>query len=359
MSKYYFLKIKEITQETPDAVTLHFWHPLSEVVKYQPGQFLTFLLPQNGTKVRRSYSMSSSPYTDVSLAITVKRLPGGFASEYLTREVKVDDVLEVMEPMGTFVPALDADQKRNMVLIGAGSGITPLMSIAKSVLMVEPESTVYLLYGSRNEESIIFKAQLDALQAKYGERLHLIHTLSQPSSDWSGATGRLNKSQILKIMEGLPKPDPAATDYYLCGPDDMMEEAKRALDILAVPAERIHKESFLTATTAKAHGDVTENPETLDDDSPKAHEVTVMYEGSEYKFRVEPHQTVLEAALDLDIDLPYSCQAGMCTACMGRCVSGKVHLDEEDALSKSELEAGFILTCVAHPMSDDVVLEVE
>jgi len=360
MSKYYFLKVKEVVQETPDAVTIHFWHPFNEVVKYKPGQFLTLLLPQGDTKIRRSYSMSSSPYTDVSLAVTVKRLPGGFASEYLTSTVKEGDVLEVMEPLGHFVPELDADQKRSVVLIGAGSGITPLISIAKSVLMVEPESTVYLLYGNRTENSIIFKNQLDALKAKYGERFQLVYTLSQPSESWGGETGRLNKSQILKIMEGLPKPPPATTDYYICGPDDMMEEARRALDILAVPTERIHRESFLTATTAKAHGEVTEVPtENSNEDSPQGHEVTVLYEGSEYKFRVEPHQTVLEAALDLDIDLPYSCQAGMCTACMGRCVSGKVHLDEEDALSKAELEAGFILTCVAHPMSDDVVLEVE
>jgi ring-1,2-phenylacetyl-CoA epoxidase subunit PaaE len=358
MSKYYYLKVKEVTQETPDTVTIHFWHPFNEVVKYKPGQFLTLLLPQGETKIRRSYSMSSSPYTDASLAVTVKRLPGGFASEYLTKNLKVDDVLEVMEPMGHFVPELDADQSRTVVLIGAGSGITPLMSITKSVLMVEPDSEVYLLYGSRNENSVIFKDQLDALKAKYGERFKLVYTLSQPSESWQGEKGRLNKSHILKILEGLPTRDASATDYYLCGPDDMMDEAKRALDILAIPAERIHKESFLTATTAKAHGDVTEAPAT-DGDSLKGHKVTVLYEGSEYKFRVEPHQTVLEAALDLDIDLPYSCQAGMCTACMGRCVSGKVHLDEEDALSKAELEAGFILTCVAHPMSDDVVLEVE
>lgn len=364
MSKYYFLKIKEVVQETPDAVTIHFWHPFSEVVKYKPGQFLTLLLPQGNTKIRRSYSMSSSPYTDVSLAVTVKRLPGGFASEYLTTSVKEGDVLEVMEPLGHFVPELDADQKRSVVLIGAGSGITPLMSIAKSLLMVEPESTVYLLYGNRNENSIIFKTQLDALQEKYGERFQLVYTLSQPSAAWQGETGRLNKTQILKLLEVLPKTEPATTDYYMCGPDDMMEEARRALDILAVPVERVHKESFLTAITAKAQGDVTEvsaesGDGSLGDDSPKGHEVTVIYEGSEYKFRVEPHQTVLEAALDLDIDLPYSCQAGMCTACMGRCVSGKVQLDEEGALSKAELEAGFILTCVAHPMSDDVVLEVE
>ncbi len=374
MSKYYFLKIKEVIQETPDAVTIYFWHPFNEVVKYKPGQFLTFLLPQGDTKVRRSYSMSSSPYTDVSLAVTVKRLPGGFASEYLTATVKEGDVLEVMEPLGHFVPELDAEQKRSIVLIGAGSGITPLISIAKSVLVVEPESTVYLLYGNRNENSIIFKTQLDTLKAKYGERFQLVYTLSQPSAAWQGETGRLNKSQILKLLEVLPQADPATTDYYMCGPDDMMEEAKRALDILAVPVSRVHKESFLTATTAKAQGEVSETlavngndspgddspgDDSPGDDSPKGHEVTVIYEGSEYKFRVEPHQTVLEAALDLDIDLPYSCQAGMCTACMGRCVSGKVHLDEEDALSKAELEAGFILTCVAHPMSDDVVLEVE
>ncbi|WP_247237058.1 ferredoxin--NADP reductase [Telluribacter sp. SYSU D00476] len=356
MSKYYYLKVKEVERETPDAVTIHFWHPLNEVVKYKPGQFLTLLLPHEGTKVRRSYSMSSSPYTDVSLAITVKRVPNGFASNYLIDSVKEGDVIEVMEPMGNFTPELDADQARTVVLIGAGSGVTPLISIAKSVLIVEPESTVRLLYGNRTENSIIFKEKIDALVTKYGERFQVVHTLTQPHETWTGETGRLNKSHILKLMEKWPATDPTSTDYYLCGPEDMMEEAKRALDVLGVPKEKVHKESFLTATTAKAHGEVTleEN-----DGSMKTREITVLYEGSEYKFKVEPHQTVLEAALDLDIDLPYSCQAGMCTACMGRCVSGKVHLDEEDALSEAELKAGFILTCVTHPMSDDVVIEVE
>ncbi|HEV7349273.1 ferredoxin--NADP reductase [Telluribacter sp.] len=356
MSKYYYLKVKEIEHETSDAVTIHFWHPLNEVVKYKPGQFLTLLLPREGTKVRRSYSMSSSPYTDVSLAITVKRIPSGFASNYLIDELKEGDIVEAMEPMGTFTPELDADKGRTVVLIGAGSGITPLISIAKSVLIVEPESHVRLLYGNRTENSIIFKEKIDALITKYRERFQVMHTLTQPHEGWTGETGRLNKSHILKLLEKLPSTDPAATDYYLCGPDDMMEEAKRALDILGVPVEKVHKESFLTATTAKNHGEVTMEE---NDGSMKTREITVLYEGSEYKFKVEPHQTVLEAALDLDIDLPYSCQAGMCTACMGRCVSGKVHLDEEDALSEAELKAGFVLTCVTHPMSDDVVIEVE
>ncbi|GAB2795202.1 ferredoxin--NADP reductase [Rhabdobacter roseus] len=358
MSKYYYLKVKDVVRETPDTATIHFWHPLNEVIKYKPGQFLTLLIPQGDTKLRRSYSMCSSPYTDVALAITIKRVSGGFASNYLIDSVQVGDSLEVMEPMGTFTPQLDAEQQRTVVLVGAGSGVTPLISIAKSVLIVEPESTVYLLYGNRNEASILFKTVIDQLQAKYGERFRVVHTLSQPSGTWTGETGRLNKTHMLKMLEKLPPVDPTRAEYYLCGPDTMMEEAQRALDILGVPAPQVRRESFLTATTAKAHGEVTVGEEE-DEGSLKTREITVIYEGSEYKFPVEPHQTVLEAALDRDIDLPYSCQAGMCTACLGRCVSGQVQLDEEDALSEAELKAGFILTCVTHPLSDDVVIEVE
>lgn len=355
MSKYYFLKVKEIEKETEEAATLHFWHPLNEVVAYRPGQFLTILLPVDDKKIRRSYSMSSSPYTDVSLAITIKRVPGGYASNLLLDSVKVGDTLEVMEPMGAFFPKQSDDQTRQVVFIGAGSGITPLFSILKSILMVEPESEVFLIYGSRNEESIIFKNKLEALQAKYGVRLNVVHTLSQPSDSWEGERGRLNKSHLLKIIEKLPALNKSEAEFFLCGPEDMMEEAHRALAILAVPENKIRKESFLTATAAQP-GEVTLEEE---GDTLKTREITLFYEGAEYKLPVKPHETVLEAALNMDIDLPYSCQAGMCTACLGRCTSGKVHLDEEDALSEAELNEGFILTCVSHPMSDDVIIEVE
>ena len=349
------MKVKEIEKETEEAATLHFWHPLNEVVAYRPGQFLTILLPVDDKKIRRSYSMSSSPYTDVSLAITIKRVPGGYASNLLLDSIKVGDTLEVMEPMGAFFPKQSDDQTRQVVFVGAGSGITPLFSILKSVLMVEPESEVFLIYGSRNEDSIIFKNKLEALQAKYGERFKVVHTLSQPSENWEGEKGRLNKSHLLKIVEKLPTLNKAEAEFFLCGPDDMMEEAHRALSILAIPDNKIRKESFLTATAAQP-GEVTLEEE---DDTLKTREITLFYEGAEYKLPVKPHETVLEAALNMDIDLPYSCQAGMCTACLGRCTSGKVHLDEEDALSEAELNEGFILTCVSHPMSDDVIIEVE
>lgn len=355
MSKYFFLKVKEIEKETDEASTIHFWHPLNEVVAYRPGQFLTLLLPQDDKKVRRSYSMSSSPYTDVSLAITIKRVPGGFASNLLLDTIKEGDVLEAMEPAGNFFPKQEDDQTRQVVFIGAGSGITPLFSILKSILMVEQESEVFLLYGSRNEEGIIFNEKINTLKTKYKERFNVVHTLSQASEQWQGEKGRLNKTHILKIIEGLPALNKKEAEYFLCGPDDMMEEAHRALAILAVPEKQIRKESFLTATAAQP-GEVTMEEE---DDTLKTREITLFYEGTEYKLSVKPHETVLEAALNMDIDLPYSCQAGMCTACLGRCTSGKVHLDEEDALSEAELNEGFILTCVSRPMSDDVVIEVE
>ena len=352
--KYYHLKVKEVVQETPDTVTIHFWHPLSEMIKYEAGQFLTLMPVIDGQKVRRSYSMSSSPQVDVSPAVTVKRVPGGLVSNWLNDHVKEGDFMETMAPMGRFTLTPDDTAARHVVLIGAGSGITPLMSIAKSVLMVEPDSRVTLLYGSRNEDSVIFKNQLAALQQKYGDRLALHHALSQPLNGWAGMNGRLNKTHILRILETALNFDAATATFYICGPDGLMDEAKRALAILNVPADHVLTESFVSANAAV--GDVTEDE---DDGSLKTQEITVLYEGSEYKFNVEPHQTILEAALDLDIDLPYSCQAGMCTACLGKCTSGKIKLDEEDGLTESEMKAGYILTCVAHPLTRDVVIEIE
>ncbi|WP_138995078.1 ferredoxin--NADP reductase [Larkinella sp. C7] len=356
MANRYFLKVKEVVRQTPDAVTIHFWHPINEEVRYQPGQYLTFILPFEGQKVRRSYSMSSSPHTDVSLAVTIKRLPGGAVSNYLCDNTKPGDVLETLEPLGTFVPKLDPKNRRQIVLIGAGSGITPLISMAKSILHVEPQTQLWLLYGNRNRQSIIFEKELNELAQQSGGRFRITHILSQPESNWAGLEGRLNQSAILKLLEELPADATRRAEYYICGPDGLMDEARGALKLLGVPTDQVHKESFATAPH-ETHGEVVE-AEPVNPSSSKP-EVTVLYEGSEYKFIVEPHQTILEAALELDIDLPYSCQAGMCTACMGRCLSGKVHLDEEDGLAESELKAGYILTCVAHPMTHDVVIEIE
>lgn len=357
MANRYFLKVKDVVRETSDAVTLTFWHPINEEVKYQPGQFLTFLLNINNQKVRRSYSMASSPHVDVSLAVSIKRVPGGLVSNYLCDRIKPGDVLETLEPAGTFVPKLDPQNRRLVLLIGAGSGITPLFSMAKSILHVEPNSRVWLIYGNRNKDSIIYKAHLDAMEKAYGKpRFQVTHVLSQPGFTWMGQRGRLNQHTLSKLLGSLSPDDRQSASVYLCGPDGMMAEAKSALSLVGISAERVHKESYVSAPVPV--GEVVEEPVTAGVDSGSP-EVTILYEGSEYKFAVAPHQTILEAALELDIDLPYSCQAGMCTACLGKCTSGKVKLDEEDGLSESELKAGYVLTCVAHPIGNDVVIEIE
>jgi ring-1,2-phenylacetyl-CoA epoxidase subunit PaaE len=356
MANRYYLKVKDVIRENPDAITVNFWHPISEEVRYKPGQFLTFLVTIGNEKVRRSYSMSSSPHVDAALSVTIKRVPGGLVSNHLCDHLKPGDVLETLEPMGTFTPQLSGGARRLHILIGAGSGITPLFSMLKSILHVEPNSEVWLIYGNRSEDSIIYKQHLDAMTGAYGNRLTVTHVLSQPTH-WNGFTGRINQSNLLKLLESHRPEALRQAHYYLCGPDGLMNEAVSALNLLAVPTTQIHKESFQTATTAQAVGTVLEG--TADEANAGTQDVTVLYEGNEYKFAVEPHQTILEAALELDIDLPYSCQAGMCTACLGKCVSGEVSLDEEDGLSESELKAGYILTCVAHPASRNVVIEIE
>ncbi|MDR6563685.1 MULTISPECIES: ferredoxin--NADP reductase [unclassified Arcicella] len=350
--KYFHLTVKEIIDETPDTKTFTFWHPVHQSVSYKAGQFLTLIPVINGQKVRRSYSMSSSPNKDASIAVTVKRVPGGLVSNYLCDSVKVGDAIEVMEPMGHFVVEPNPMKERTIVLFGGGSGITPLMSILKSVLPVEQGSKVYLVYGSRSEEDIIFRKQLIELELKYEGRFKVLHILTKPSYTWTGYKTRINQASAVIFLKQDLAIDIAKAEYYLCGPEGMMEQVENALKMFNVSTENIHKEHF---GSAGSHEILVEE----EDDSIKAQTVTIQYEGTDYQVLVKPHETILEAALREDIDLPYSCQAGMCTACLGKCVAGKVHMDEEDGLTEKEIKQGYILTCVSHPKTAGVVIEVE
>lgn len=347
------LNVVEITPETADAITIHFEHPDKLPVSYKSGQFLTLIVPINGQKVRRAYSLCSAPHEN-RLSVTVKRVPGGLVSNYLLDNLKTGDVMEVMEPIGNFCISCVPAATRHIVLFGAGSGITPLMSILKNVLREEANSRVTLIYGNRNEDSIIFKDQLEQMQQHYEGRLTVAHVFSQPNNPNVPHKGRLNRSLILRILEKLPPM--YDTQYFMCGPDGMMEEVKEALKLLRVPQDRIHKESFVSnkLENAHAHGDVS----AAGTGEITTQTVTIQYEGSDYEVTVEPNQTILEAALEQDIDLPYSCQAGLCTACRGKCLSGSVHLDEREGLSDAELAEGYVLTCVGHPLTSGVVIEI-
>ncbi|WP_347156458.1 2Fe-2S iron-sulfur cluster-binding protein [Pontibacter chitinilyticus] len=372
-SPYFTLRVVDITRETPDAITLHLEHPDNLVIPYKPGQFLTLILPVNGKEVRRSYSLSSTPHEGPRLSVTIKRVADGLVSNYILSQVHEGDDLKVMEPLGNFCHTCLPAVRRQVVLFGAGSGITPLMSILKAVLREEPESQVTLLYGNRNEDSVIFKAQLDALKEQHQNRLHVEYIYSQPRYDCEHR-GRMNRSMILKILERLnlaKKPgvvsgllgrlqlikQPEAV-YYLCGPAGMMEEVRQALIILHVPANRIFQESFISSKPAKPAQQPGAATAEVAEGGITTQTVTILYEGAEYKIKVNPEQTILGAALEQDVDLPYSCQAGLCTACRGRSISGKVHMDERDGLSDAELEEGYVLNCVGHPLTSDVIIEI-
>jgi ring-1,2-phenylacetyl-CoA epoxidase subunit PaaE len=351
--KTYFLQVKEVIQETKEAITIEFWHPLSEQIKYKAGQFLTVIVPaDNGKKVRRSYSMSTSPHADTAVGITVKRVKGGLVSNYLVDNVKKGDFIEVLEPMGNFFFEPDATKQRHVFLIGAGSGITPLMSIAKTILKAEPNSKVSLIYGNRTKESIIFRHKIIDMEIEYKERFRVRQVLSQPSPEWAEERGRITRPSIVYMLKNFGV-DFLTDEFFVCGPEGMMDDVLYILNSYAVSANRIHREAFNAPMMDE------EAPENETSESLQKRTVKVLYDGDEHVFEVEPHQSILEAALELDIDLPYSCQAGMCTACLGTCTSGKIKMDEEDALTENEMKKGMILTCVAHPMTDDVVIEID
>jgi ring-1,2-phenylacetyl-CoA epoxidase subunit PaaE len=352
---YYELTVKDIIPETKDSISLLFEQPNNRKLEYKSGQFLTLITSFQGKEVRRAYSLCSSPFLDDHLAVMVKRVENGLMSNWVPDHVKKGDKIRVLEPMGNFTSEFAKDNKRHLVMFAGGSGITPMISILKSAITQEPDSICSLIYCNRDIDSIIFKNELDKWQTNYEGRVHVIHILDNAPMNWQGYSGLLNKEMLVKLFERIPDWGLDKTTYLMCGPEGMMKNVDTLLMELHIPKEKIFKESFVTGVIDK---EKKEEQKAAVKSGNTAHEVTVRYDGQEYKFTVEPNCTILETALDQGIDLPYSCQSGLCTACRGRALSGKVKLDEEEGLSQSERAEGYVLTCVGHPMTDDVVIEI-
>jgi ring-1,2-phenylacetyl-CoA epoxidase subunit PaaE len=340
--------IEDRINETSDAVT--FVLGKNELLNnYKSGQFITLLVSIGGEKIRRSYSFSSSPLTDSNPSITIKKIQDGKVSSYMVDTIKIGDSIDCIQPSGTIT--LEKSTSTSLVFIGAGSGITPLMSMIKSALSKATYKNIILVYSNRNEDAVIFKNQLNHLQQKY-PNFKVVYSYSQPH-DSSLSKGRLSKSSFLKILESIPELSAKDANYFLCGPDGMIDEVKKGLEILQVSSSHVHKESFVTANENDSV--FVSVPEHSND----VNEVTVMYQGSEYKFSVKPGKTILQSALDKDIDLPYSCMSGLCTACMGKCLSGAVEMKDQDGLSEKEIKNGYVLTCVGRPVAAGTVIEID
>lgn len=332
------VRVKDVVRETADAVSIHF--DPEDQVHYASGQFFTVSVKVDGKEERRAYSLCSSPFVDEFPAVAVKRVDGGKVSNFLNDNVATGDELLLMDPIGNFITTFSSTNNRQLILFGGGSGITPLISIAKSALDQEPNSKVTLVYANRNTDSIIFKNQIEKLADD--SRFKVLHVLEDAPADWSGYTGRINEEVVRSALT-----DVVNGEVFMCGPGPMMDAVTSILQELNFPADKTHKESF-----------VSEAAEAPVSDEVIAREVTVIYDDEEFKYVVEPNETILEKGLEEDIDLPFSCQSGLCTACRGKCVSGKVKMMEEEGLSEAEIEEGYVLPCVAHPLTDDVIIEI-
>jgi len=350
--RYYELTVKQIINETRDAISVAFAQPEPKI-PYKAGQFLTLIVPMQGKDVRRAYSLCSSPFTDEDLVVTVKRVESGLMSNWLPDNLKVGAKVRIMEPMGQFTTEYAKTNKRHIIMFAGGSGITHMMSIIKSILSQEPDSICSLIYCNRDVDSVIFKATLDHMQTQDEGRLHVIHVLDNAPMNWQGYSGLLNHDMLTKLFERIPDWGIDKTTYLMCGPEGMMKNVEVLLEERHIPKAKVFKESFVQGTIDKK-----ETPSASTEGADKDHEVTIRYDGQEDKVLVPAGKAILETALDQGIDLPYSCQSGLCTACRGKALSGKVKLDEEEGLSKSEREEGYVLTCVGHPLTDDVVIEI-
>lgn len=351
-SGYINLKIKEVVNEIDDAISIHFEQPATGDIQYQSGQFFTVIADINGKEQRRAYSLCSSPFVDANPAVTVKRVQGGLMSNYLNDNAKAGQELRLMEPIGNFTTTFDSNNARHIVLFGGGSGITPLISIAKSALDQEPNTKVSLIYANQNIDSVIFRSTLDRMVAESNGRFALVHVLENAPEGMECPTGWLTEQIIRESLEQLPQEAAESTEYFMCGPGPMMDIVESSLASLGIDKAQVHKESFTTALDSKDESASEVSDEII------AREVTILYDDEEFKYTVEPGETILEKGLDEDIDLPFSCQSGLCTACRGKCVSGKVKMDEDEGLSEAEMDEGYVLPCVSHPLTDDVVIEI-
>ena len=344
------LKIVDVVHETPDAVSIHFKQPFFGKLKYTSGQFLTLLVNIEGRIERRCYSLNSAPRVDKTISVTVKRIKDGKVSNHLFNSVKVGDKMQVLHPMGEFKLEPDPKKKRHVVLFGAGSGITPLMSILKSIIYHEPKSVVSLFYGNRDVESIIFNEELTILAEQFKERLHLVHILEEPGDFEDCYKGRVERTQVSDLLTKVPQFPFGETEAYICGPSGMMIEAEEGLKMAGLPIDNIHVEKFSapppSAQEAKSVGAFLEN-----------REVVIELKGKQHRVPVKANRTILDAALDQKLKLPYVCMDGICGSCKAECISGEVFMRKGHVLSQKEVDNNIILPCICKPLTNNVVVK--
>ncbi|MFI5155111.1 MAG: 1,2-phenylacetyl-CoA epoxidase subunit PaaE [Chitinophagales bacterium] len=352
------LKIKDLRKETENCVSISFEIPPEwrDEFQFHHGQNITLRKTLDGEELRRSYSICSSPLED-ELRIAVKKMEYGKFSSHVNQEFRAGDMIDVLPPTGKFFTRLDATKPKNYLALVAGCGITPVLSIIKTTLASEPKSSFTLVYGNRDRHSIIFREALEALKNMYMDRFSLIHILSREKTEAPINEGRIDIDKCKSLFEKLI--DLNKTDeIFICGPEEMIFSLSHFLGERTYPKDRIHFELFTvpgqksTGTTIKTRPPRSNNgEESL---------VSITLDGISFSFDL-PYdgETILDAALKTGADLPFACKGGVCASCRAKLIEGKVEMENNYALEKDELEAGFILTCQSHPRSPTLRIDFD
>lgn len=355
---FHKLKIKQINRETAECVSITLDVPdhLRETFVFTQGQHLIFKALHHGEEIRRSYSICSCPLDD-DLRVAVKKVEGGALSTYFNNQAQVGDEVEVMAPQGNFFTTLDVSHRKHYLAVAAGSGITPVISIIKTVLRKEPHSRVTLLYGNRNKGSIIFKEEIEALKNSYMDRFSLYHILSREKTDAEILSGRIDSAKVTYFLNHLIAPQ-KIDEVFLCGPEEMIFASKDSLMQAGVDANHIHFELFYSATAEAKR--IAREQDTKETNTGSLSKVTLKLDGTTLDFDLAYQgDSVLDAALKNGADLPYSCKGGVCATCKCKLEEGEVMMDVNYALEPDELERGFILACQSHPVSETLIVNFD
>ncbi len=353
---FHKLSIKKINKETDDCVSLLFDVPdeLEEIFQFKQGQSLTMRTNIDGEEVRRTYSICASP-EEKELKVAIKKVDAGLFSTFANLQLKKDDVLEVMPPIGKFYTELDSTNQKNYLAFAAGSGITPIISIIKTTLQTEPKSNFTLVFGNKNHSSIIFFEELEGLKNKYMDRFNLINILSRERTDSILNSGRINTEKLdqLKKLIDFHLID----ETFICGPEEMLFCVKDYLESMGIEKKKIHFELFTTS----GYKDKQKTVETIIAESGAKSNISLKADGRFYDFTIPFNSeiSILDAAMQNGADLPYACKGGMCCTCKAKLVEGEVIMDVHWGLEEEEIEKGYILTCQSHPKSEKVVVDFD
>lgn len=355
--EFHKLKITDIRRETPEAVSIAFAVPpeLRDDYRFSPGQHLTLRRDCDGQDIRRSYSICAG-LDDGELRVAVKKVEGGIFSTLCNDAMQPGDLIDVMTPQGRFGVVPDPDASRNYLAVAAGSGITPILSLLRSTLMREPNSRFALIYGNRTSKNIIFKEALEDLKDQFLGRLVVHHVLSREQQDIELFNGRVDADKIETLLKSFA-PANEIDHAFLCGPGAMIEEAKAALLRLGTPDSNIHIEYFSTDGLPIAPRRALAT-DAVAEDKPVAH-ARITLHGSAYDVPMFDGETVIDAGERMGLEMPYSCRGGMCCTCRAKLVSGDVEMALNYSLEPWEMEAGYVLTCQARPLTPQIAVDYD